>query len=309
MAPGFSVITFSQNDSTDTLLILKYKDWKEQKLRTNLSYSIWKKDNVDILNNLIGKKIILSYSGGKDSSVTLFLMQKAAKEFGFDFETHAAVYPQHVYSKKDMKALNAYWHERDMRVEWHDVPATDAHLTKALEEGVSPCWVCGQMKKKILVSHLKDKISDWESLVIIMSYSLWDLVSATIEHISSAIFTDDKSYSSLKGKTSEERFIETSQRFYPILNLKGGLTIYKPLIKYNDQDIFNFIAENRIPVTTTECKYRDFRPKRLLSNYYEKMELYFNYDNVLGFVKDTLNIPRMSYYEKRDLKEYLTSII
>lgn len=274
-----------------------------------LNYSVWKKDNQTILKSLTDKKIILSYSGGKDSSVTLFLIQKAAKEFGFNFETHAAVFPQYVYSEEDMKRLDAYWRERNVGIEWHDVPATDEHLAEALNEGMNPCLVCGQMKKKILVSHLKNNISDWKSLVIIMSYSLWDLVSATIEHISGAIFPDQNYSSSLKGKSPEERFIETSQRLYPLLKLKGGLTVYKPLIRYNDQDIKNFISENRIPLTTTACKYREFRPKRLFATYYEKMDLYFDYAKVFGFVKDTLDLPEVSYYEKTGMEEYLTRII
>ena len=168
---------------------------------------------------------------------------------------------------------------------------------------------CSQIKKKILVSQLNGMISDWNSIVIVMSYSLWDLVSATIEHISSATFSDKDYLSSLQGKSSGERFIETAQRFYPMLKLKGGPAIYKPLIKYNDQDIRKFISENSIPLTTTPCNYKEFRPKRIFATYYEKTDLFFDYSKVLDFAKKVLNLPDISYYEEIDIEDYMTKVI
>ena len=157
-------------------------------------------------------------------------------------------------------------------------------------------------EKKILVSHLNRMISDWNSIVIIMSYSLWDLVSATLEHISRSIFSDNSYSNSLREKSSDERFIETAQRFYPLLKIKGGPTIYKPLIKCNDQDIHHYISEKRIPLTTTTCTYREFRPKRIFATYYEKTDSFFDYSKALDFSKKALNLPDISYYEEIDME-------
>ncbi len=278
-------------------------------MKSRLNYSTWKTHNQAILEALYDKKVMISYSGGKDSSVVLYLIHKASEEFDFSYEAHGVFFPTNVYSAGDVKKIDSYWHKRNVSIIWHKVPVSDECLAEAVKKGQSPCLTCSQTKKKILVSQLKRMISDWNSLVIIMSYSLWDLVSATLEHISSATFSDKSCSSSLQGKSSDERFIETAQRFYPLLKLKQGPTIYKPLIKYNDQDIRNFISENSIPLTTTSCSYKEFRPKRVFAAYYEKTDLFFDYSQVLDFAKKTLNLPDISYYEEIDMGKYMTTVI
>jgi len=278
-------------------------------MNSRLNYSTWKTNNQAILEDLSDKKVVISYSGGKDSSVVLYLIQKAAEEFDFSYEAHGVFFPTHVYSAGDKIKIDSYWHKRNVNIIWHKVPVPDECLDEALKDGLSPCLTCAQTKKKILISQLNRIVSDWNSIVIIMSYSLWDLVSATLEHISGAIFSDKNYSSSLQGKSSDERFIETAQRFYPLLKLKGGPTIYKPLIKYNDQEIQNFISENKIPLTTASCNFKEFRPKRTFATYYEKTDLFFDYTKVLEFSKKRLNLPDISYYEEIDSSEYMNKII
>ena len=152
-------------------------------------------------------------------------------------------------------------------------------------------------------------ISDWNSIVIIMSYSLWDLVSAMLEHVSRATFSDKNYSNALQQKNPDERFMETAQRFYPLLKIKGGPTIYKPLIKYNDQEIKNYIAGKRIPLIATACTYKEFRPKRIFSAYYEKSDLFFDYAKVFDFSKKALNLPDISYYEEIDMEAYMNTIL
>ena len=278
-------------------------------MNSRLNYSIWKNDNKSILSSLFDKKVFMTYSGGKDSSVSLHFIQKAAKEFGFDFETHAAVFPHHVFRDVEKKKLESHWRERGINITWHEVPETDEHLVNALDQGLNPCLICNHTKKKLLMNYFKSLIPDLETLVIIMGYSLWDLVSGTIEHMLSAIYFNTNYSSPVRGKSSEERFIETSQRFYPSLKLKGGLTIFKPMIRDNDQDILKVISENKIPLLTASCKYKEFRPKRLFATYYEKMGLHFEYSKVLEFAEKALNLPEISYYTEISMEEYIAKII
>ena len=278
-------------------------------MKYNLNYSAWKTANQEILKGLSDKKVLVSYSGGKDSSVVLYLIQKAAEEFNFSYEAHGVFFPAHVYSDADLKKIDSYWDKRNVNINWHQVSVSDECLDEALKNGQSPCLTCTQTKKKILISHLNRVISDWNSIVIVMSYSLWDLVSAMLEHISGAIFSDKSCSGSLQGKSPDERFVETAQRFYPLLKIKRGPTIYKPLIQYNDQDINYFIAENGIPLTTISCNYREFRPKRIFATYYQKTDLFFDYSKVLDFSKKTLKLPDISYYEEIDLEEYMKRVI
>jgi len=278
-------------------------------MKSRLNYSTWKTNNQAILEDLSDKKVMVPYSGGKDSSVVLYLIQKAAEEFDFSYEAHGVFFPANVYSDRDVKRIDSYWHKKNVSIIWHKASVSDECLAEAVKKGQSPCLTCIQMKKKILLSQQSRMISDWNSIVIIMSYSLWDLVSATLEHISRATFFDKSYSSSVQKKRTDERFIETAQRFYPLLKLKGGPTIYKPLIKYNDQDIQNFISENSIPLTTTSCSYKEFRPKRIFATYYEKTDLFFDYSKVLDFSKKALNLPDISYYEEIEMEEYMTRVI
>jgi tRNA(Ile)-lysidine synthase TilS/MesJ len=274
-----------------------------------LTYSSWKIEHRRILEALPGKQIIVTYSGGKDSSVVLHYMIQAAKEFDFHFETHAAEYPEHVFTRSDKHLLDAYWRERGVAITWHAVSGSEEKLNRALTEGINPCVVCNRVKKSVLIEYFKRVATDWEPLVLVMGYSLWDLISATVEHILTARLSHPDESPSPRVKPTEERFIETSQRFYPILKLNGGPSIFKPLIMYNDQDILDVVSRHAIPLTQTICKYKDFRPKRLFGEYYHRAALQFDYQKVFEFAKNVLDLPEPSYYENVDRKQYLKKMI
>ena len=274
-----------------------------------LNYSNWRRDHKSILESLPGKRIAVSYSGGKDSSIILDFVLRAEKDFGFNFRTHAVRFPHHVFTDAEKKRLDSYWSERGVSIVWHEVSETDQYLDDAVKRELNPCSKCSQFKRNHLIDYLKNSVTDWKPDVIIMGYSLWDIVSATIEHTLGTIYSLPGHPNLLRGKKPEERFIETSQRFYPLLKLQNGLTIFKPLIKYNDQDILNAVSDAQIPLVLTPCTYKEFRPKRLLATYYEKLGLKFEYDKVFEFAKKALNLPDISYYERIGLKNYLNQMI
>jgi tRNA(Ile)-lysidine synthase TilS/MesJ len=128
-----------------------------------------------------------------------------------------------------------------------------------------------------------------------------------LEYLFGSVYTDREAL--YQGKSIKDRFFRTSQRFYPMLKMKEGYTLYKPLLKYNDQDIKRIIRENEIPILTTDCRYKDFRPKRLFAESYIKMDLYFNYDKVMKFAQEALPLEKPSSYNDIDKKDFITSII
>jgi tRNA(Ile)-lysidine synthase TilS/MesJ len=273
-----------------------------------LEYSVWRDDHETILAGLKDKRVLMTYSGGKDSSLILHFIQKAADEFGFSFETHAVPFPKHVLTADETQKLDHYWQERGIRIIWHQVAVADERLKDALDRKIMPCMICNQTKKEVLMNFFKESQVPLNQTVIVVNYSLWDLVSATVEHILGGVYRDEKKVDRFKGKTSRDRFIETSQRFYPLLTINRGLTVFKPLIQYNDQDILQAIQKNRIPVTATTCRFHEYRPKRWFSKYYHAMELQFDYDSVLAFAKKSLQLPDRSYFEQIDLKQYLSAV-
>ena len=276
---------------------------------STLSYEKWKTRHRQILESFPHKKLMMFFSGGKDSSLVLHFIQKAGEEFRFAFETHAGIYPHHVYSSKDRDALDQYWKSRGVEINWHEIGESDDRLASALAEGVSPCLVCNTAKKKDLMDYMKKLPVDLNSLVIVMSYSLWDLVSATIEHTLGAVYASAKTSAPVRHKSTEERFYETAQRFYPLLKLKDGFSIFKPLIYYNDQDITTLIAEEGIPLLSSTCRYKEYRPKRLFAQYYEQMGLRFDYEKVFRFAQTALHLPEESFFTQMGEDRYLKKLI
>jgi tRNA(Ile)-lysidine synthase TilS/MesJ len=282
---------------------------REDPMSTSLNYSGWKTDHGRILESFPGKTVMMLYSGGKDSSVVLHLMQQASRDFGFTFKTFAGVFPQHVFSADDRQMLDRYWRRRGVVIDWHPIQETDERLDSALSEGVSPCLICNTAKKAALIQHLKKEAADMRSLVIIMSYSLWDLVSASIEHTLTSLFAVPDASPAVFHKSIEERFLETSQRFYSFLEFKSGFAVFKPLIRYNDQDILQVISEEGIPILATTCRHRGYRPKRLFSSYYERMGLKFDFEKVLAFAQTAHRLPDESFFTQLGEDCYLKGAI
>jgi tRNA(Ile)-lysidine synthase TilS/MesJ len=278
-------------------------------MNPSIEYSKWKNEHQSILQILINKKTIVTFSGGKDSSVSLYLLEKARKEFGFNFEIHAALFPHKVFGDTNISNIERFWQSKGINIIWHEIQESDNVLEDALNHHIDPCLMCGQIKKKAMMQYVKDSIKDLSTLVIVMSYSLWDLVSSTIEHILNAYYSDPEYSNRITKKDYTERFIETSQRFYPFIKLNEGFSIFKPLIYYNDQEIMSFLTEKNIPTCTMQCKHHNYRPKRVFAKYYQQVDLHFNYQKVLQFAENVLNLPDISFFEEIDMKEYLQKII
>ena len=152
---------------------------------------------------------------------------------------------------------------------------------------------------------MRQSVEDWERLVIIVSYSLWDIVSYSLEYLLGDIVNDPLQRSQ---DAKDTRYRETAQRFYPLLKMKEGYTVFRPLIKYNNDEILNILSRKKIPFLSIPCKFKNFRPKRILEKYYEKMGLRFNYDQLFNFARASLNLPHISAYTSISKEDYLLRI-
>ena len=52
-------------------------------LNESTDYAVWRRDQEQILRNLENKKACVLYSGGKDSSLSLYYLLRAREEFRF----------------------------------------------------------------------------------------------------------------------------------------------------------------------------------------------------------------------------------
>ena len=174
-----------------------------------------------------------------------------------------------------------------------------------LESAVNPCLVCQEMRRRKLNAVLKNTVNEWSRLVLVASYTLWDLVSYASEYLLAGIFTKTNGGAP---QNVQKRFVEISQRFYPFLHMKEGYSVFRPLTHYNGCDVLKTVEEENIPVLGIPCRFKDSRPKRILEKYYEKMGLRFDYDEVFNFTKQTMGLGDTSAYVDMDKEQYLTKV-
>ncbi len=274
-----------------------------------LSYTRWQKRHHQTLKTLSGKYLIISFSGGKDSSVLLHFFQQAQQAYGFDLEVHGVAFPCHVFLPEEQDRLSHYWQSRGIHIVWHGAgDSQEAALDQLIDNGKSPCVLCSHTKKVSLFSHFTAEQTDWKKLVVVIGYTLWDLASAIIEHTLRVGFGGgDKG--DFQGRSPEDRFLEISQRFYPLLELDNGLTIFKPLIHYNDPQISAAAEKNNLPLTSEACRFKSYRPKRLLAEYYTLFGLNFNYNDVYSFAKTAFDLPEKQFFQTLGLKTYVDQMI
>jgi len=267
----------------------------------SIDYSIWKQNHSLLLEGLRDKRIFLLFSGGKDSSLCMNLLLKAGREFGFSFEAHAGAFPLHRYTASERERISAYWEVKGVTVLWHDVAQEDT----CLESAVNPCLTCQEIRRQKLNAVLRNKVKQWENLVLVVSFTLWDLVSYASEYLLAGVFTRNNGGAH---QDLQKRFVEVSQRFYPFLRMKEGYSVFRPLIRYNGCDVLRTVEEESIPILGIPCRFKDYRPKRILERYYDKMGLRFDYDEVLNFAKQTMGLADSSVYTDMDKEQYLTKV-
>jgi len=270
----------------------------EAGMNSAIDYHQWKEEYKTILDTFSDKNVLVLFSGGKDSSLAMDFILRAKKEFEFGFSAHAGAYPVHRYPDKEKERIESYWSRRGIEVQWHDLGETDDYI----KNEANPCLGCQKLRKQMLKTTLGNMVNDWESLVLVTSYSLSDIVSYSIEHILNDFFSNSID------PGDNKRFMETAQRFYPLLRMKEGYTVFRPLIKYNSDDIQEVIKQSSIPTLSIPCKFKEFRPKRILDRYYQKIGMHFDYDKVFDFAKRSLGLPDIATYTSIDKEEYLLNI-
>lgn len=264
-------------------------------------YYNWKKKYGSILEALPQKKVLVFFSGGKDSSVAMHFISLAAKEFGFDFEAHLGAFPPHRYPETDKSRLRSYWDQRGISITWHELGISDDEI----QGSVNPCHECQRARKGLLKKIVLDSGVDLHRLVLVAGFNLWDIVSYSIEYILTGIFSNSQDADPAQ---RNKRFIETSQRFYPLMRMQDGYMVFRPLIKYNNDHILSLIEEADIPILSIPCRFKEYRPKKILEEYYKKTGMNFDYNRVFEFAKECLNFPDLSFYASIPKEEYLGQV-
>jgi tRNA(Ile)-lysidine synthase TilS/MesJ len=182
-------------------------------MKTALTYEKFVHDNYEYLKTFCDKHVYVAYAGGKDASVILHFFTRAKEEFGFEFETHAGMYPLHVYTNDDVDKLDSYWKGRGIRITWHPINKNEDAFQTALQQGTNPCEVCHAAKREYFLEYLIRTVTDWNSTALILGWSLWDIVSYTLEYILGSVYADRELCT--RGKPLRKGFSEPPSAFIP----------------------------------------------------------------------------------------------
>ena len=261
-------------------------------------YTSWKEAQADILTSLRDRDVAVLFSGGKDSSVLLHFLLAASEDFGFDFEVYTACFPKHRYATAEFDKLDAFWKEQGQTIRRYDAGISD----DSLKTGDDPCIVCTQTRKRMLYETMNSQYTDLNNLVIVTGYTLWDLTSYSLEYLMGAVYTHPNTE---EAQRSQARFMETGQRFYPLLKMPKGFCTYRPLLRYNTQDVLRIIQEASMPVLSEPCRYARYRPKRTFESYFSSRDLHFDYNRLFDFARKCLGLPSMGDYQSRG-QQYFT---
>ncbi len=265
----------------------------------------WEEENSSYLNECKGKTLAVTYSGGKDSSVTLYVLNRVKDKYNFLIEAYLYAFPVHRYTGDSLTVLERYWKGRGVHVSSY-FPDTDDSI---LEGADNPCRVCQNLRKKQLLTLFemyKDKIED---LVIVSGHSLWDLAGYAVNRMVASQLSIASATAVSKESRTEERFLEVSQRFYPFFKMPGAYYIYRPMLFLNKGEIEYVLEEMKIPVLDKSCRYSELRPKKVLGYYFENFGYNFSYSSVFKFARQQLNIPDVSQFQKMSSRDFLANKI
>jgi hypothetical protein len=127
-------------------------------------------------------------------------------------------------------------------------------------------------------------------LVIIGGFTLWDIVSYSLEYLLGDRYAYRSSSSPFQGEYAKTRFEKrTSKRFHPFYKTNAGYSLFNPLVYYNDPEIFEALDRYETRLLKVPCRYSSFRLKRILSEMYNNMGLVFDYERVISFAREAFD--------------------
>jgi tRNA(Ile)-lysidine synthase TilS/MesJ len=260
----------------------------------------WEKQNAGYLARCTGKKVLVTYSGGKDSSVCVHLLHGVAEKYGFEVEAHLYAFPRHLYNPAYRAAVTGYWEAHGVPFGYHEPSPTDPDIL-----GLSdPCLLCQKTRKQALALLFPRLGIPLPKLVLVSGHSLWDLAGYALEHLINHELGEQKPQNA---KHAHDRFLEISQRFYPYLEMKEGYAVYRPMHFLNQEEIRLLLRESGAPPEDAACQFAVNRPKKFLGKYFEKFGIEFSYEGVTAFAKKHLALEGKSFTENLDKEEFLGS--
>jgi tRNA(Ile)-lysidine synthase TilS/MesJ len=275
------------------------KNLKDLQMKNSNVFDFWKEKNEEWLEKCSGKTLAVTFSAGKDSSVSQYFLNEVKEEYNFSIRAFMCAYPHHRYTPEETIRLTGYWKSKGIELTAQSPDESDM----IMEEQQNPCRPCQTVRKRALpeiFSYINRPVSD---IVIVSGHSLWDIAAYALNRLLAEKLSSDNQDSETM---SEKRLLEVSQRFYPFFTMPEGYSVFRPLLHINQPDIHKFCSEKSIPVITESCRYSIWRPKNNLSEFFERFGYKFNYETVFNFAREQLNIINLDEITSIRSEEFLS---
>ena len=240
----------------------------------------------DLLKEI--KKIVYLFSGGKDATIGLYLLNKYLKENSLDIDLQAIMvtYPQHVYFNDDGSERECYAHIKKywfgQNVNLHVFVPDDADIGG---DEANACKICKTARKK-LVDKFLDDIDDKPSTAIVTGYTLYDIL-AYVDEMALVCNYDFRNYTKLDQKIVN-RIENCLHKMRAKEELPDGFRIIRPLVDFNEVDVVKSNNELNLRFIETPCNAAKYKHKRA---YFKMLDIAYSinnttYEGVMKFLQD-----------------------
>lgn len=265
--------------------------------------SLYKRFKTFIENNQLidpSKKVIITWSSGKDSTVLMDLLLKYRGEVSFEMEAVNVPFPQHVYNKDETNNIIAYWGKNGIKLTVLEVDISEEQIKNAKE----PCVECKNIRRKILKESFFNRFN-LNEIIIVSGHTLWDLAAYLFER-TTGICSDNALLSELHDNT---RIIEIENKFYPKFIHASGATLIRPLSFINESELVSYIANHKLPYPSiyapNACNYKLDRRKRIFIEYFDFARPNFQYELIKKFFEKNINYTNQEDFNSLEMETHI----
>jgi len=257
----------------------------------NILNSFMKK-NIEVIK---GKKIVICWSGGKDSTVLLSLMATWSKKAGVPLTVLMVPYPNSIINNDGRTETLDYWERKNINISvlQHDNCDPDnvpMHLA---------CNKCKEIRRSVLINQYFQQ-HELANIILVTGHNAWDLAAYALELITKKFNSDKNIY--------YERKLEVMNKFLPIYHHKNGPTFIRPLLSLSDKHFEKIIKQENIPFPFSyiphKCPWLRQR-KRLLQKYFTHLNIEFSYDKLFKYTERIIEFPSIDEYAMLPFETYI----